>query len=91
MLLVRKPAAVYHCRSCLVFLNGSFSALSLLRIDSLLTDSTRALTSRVLDYISFLPDGMTSLTEILGLKCICVQFLIGFLLFVFIGWILQSV
>ena len=74
MLIVRTPAAVDHCRTFLVFLTGSFSALVLDRIDSLAPESTRALTSRVLDCLSFLPAGMTSLTKIIGLKCLCFSF-----------------
>ena len=70
VLVVRTPAAVDHCRSFLVFLTGSLSALALARIDLLAPESTRALTRRVLDCLSFLPAGMTSLTKIIGLKCI---------------------
>ena len=44
VLVVRTPAAVDHCRSLLVFLTGSLSALALVRIDSLAPESTRALT-----------------------------------------------
>ena len=63
MLVVRIPAAVDHCRSFLVFLTVSLSAEALARIDSLAPESTMALTSRVLDCLSFLPAGMTSLTK----------------------------
>ena len=65
VLVVRTPAAVDHCRSFLVFLTGSLSALVLARIDSLAPESTRALTGRVLDCLYFLPAGMTSLTKII--------------------------
>ena len=78
VLVVRTPAAVDHCRYFLVFLTGSFSALALSRIDSLAPESTRALTSRVLDCLSFLPAGMTSLTKIIGLKCLCFSFFLDF-------------
>ena len=44
-----------HCRSCLVFLTGSLSALALVRIDSLGTELTRYLTSRVLDCLRDVP------------------------------------
>ena len=74
MLVVRTPAAVDHCRSCLVFLAGSLSALALARIDPLAPESTRDLTSRVLDCLYFLPDGLTSLTKVIGLKCTCFSF-----------------
>ena len=76
VLVVRIPAAVDHCRSYLVFLTGSFPALALARIYSLAPESTRALTSRVLDCISFLPAGTTSLKKIIGLKCTCFSFLL---------------
>ena len=88
MLVVRTPAAVDHCRSFLVFLNGSLSDFYLLSIDSLAPESTRALTSLVLDCLSLLPAGMTSLTKIIGLKCtcftllldlVCLSLLVGFL------------
>ena len=69
--VVRTPVAVDHCRSFLVFFTDSLSALALARIDSLAPESTRALTSRVLDCLSFLPAGMTSLTRIIGLKFTC--------------------
>ena len=55
VLVVRIPAAVDHCRSFLLFLTGSLSALALARIDSLSPESTRALTRRVLDCLPFLP------------------------------------
>ena len=58
MLVVRKPAAVDHCRSFLVFLTGSLSALDLAIIDSLAPESTRALISRVLECLYFLTSGM---------------------------------
>ena len=73
-MVVKTPEAVDHCRSFLVFLTGSLSALALARIDSLAPESTRSLTSQVLDYLSFLPAGMTSLTKIIGLKCMCFSF-----------------
>ena len=76
VLMVRTPAAVDHCRYCLVFLTSSLSALALSRIDSLAPESTRALTNQVLDCLSFLPAGMTSLTKIIGLKCTCFSFLL---------------
>ena len=41
VLVVRTPAAVDHCRSCLVFLTDSLSALALARIDSLAPDGRR--------------------------------------------------
>ena len=63
MLVVRIPEAVDHCRSILVFLTGNLSALALARIDSLAPESTRDLTSRVFDCLSFLPAGMTSLKK----------------------------
>ena len=71
VLVVRTPAAVDHCRYFLVFLTVSLSAFALARIDSLAPDSTRALTIRVLDCLSFLTAGITSLTKIIGLKCMC--------------------
>ena len=71
MLVVRTQAAVDHCCYFLVFLNGGLSALALAIIDSLAPESTRDLTSRVLDCLSFLPAGMNSLTKIIGLKCTC--------------------
>ena len=68
-------APVDHCRSWLVCLNGSLSALALVRINSLVPELTRDLTSRVLDCLSFLASEMTSLTNIIGLKCTCFSFL----------------
>ena len=76
LLVVKTPAAVDPCRSCLVFLNGSLSAFDLMRIDSLSTESTRSLTCKVLDCMYFLPSGMTSFTKIIGLKCMCFSFLL---------------
>ena len=76
VLLVRAPAAVYHCPYCLVFFIGSLSDLSLVRIDSLAPESTRALTSRVLECLYLLPAGVTILTKIIGLKCMCLGFLL---------------
>ena len=76
VLEARTPAAVDHCCSCLVFLNVSLSAFTLVRIDSLDPESTRALTSRVLDCLSFLPSWITSLTKIIGLKCMCFSLLL---------------
>ena len=69
VLVVRPPAAVDHCCSCLVFLIGILSAFALVMIDSIAPELPRALTSRVLDCLYFLPTGMTSLTKIIGLKC----------------------
>ena len=68
--------AVDHYRSCLVFLTGSLYDFDLVRIDSLAPESTRDLTSRVLDCLSFLPDVMTSLTKIIVLQCMCFSFLL---------------
>ena len=76
VLVVRTPAAVDHCSSCLVFLTGSLSDLALLRIYSLAPESTSALTSQVLDCLSFLPSVISSLTKIIGLKCTCFSFLL---------------
>ena len=76
VLVVRTPSDVEHCRSCSVFLTGSLSALDLARTDSLAPKSTRALTSRVLDCLSFLPAGMTSLIKIIGQKYTCFSFLL---------------
>ena len=74
VLLVRTPADVDQCRSCLVFLTDSLSVFSLVRIDSLAPESTRSL---------------TSLTKIIGLKCMCFSFLLDLvclsLLVVFFG------
>ena len=74
VLVARIPAAVDHCCYFLVFLTDSLSALALDRIDSLAPESTRYLTSRVLDCLSFSPAGITSLTKIIGLKCTCFSF-----------------
>ena len=74
LLVARTPAAVEHCHYFLVFLTGSLSALDLARIDSLDPDSTKDFTRRVLDCLSFLPAVMTSLTKIIGLKCMCFSF-----------------
>ena len=76
MLVVRTPAAVDHCRYFLVLLTCSLSALALVRIESLDPESTRDLTSRVLEFVLFLPAGMTSLKNIIGLKCTCFGFLL---------------
>ena len=76
VLVVRKPVAVDHCCSCLVLLTGSLPTLAFVRIDSLAPELTRSLTSRVLDCLSFLPAGVTSLTKIIGLKCTCFSFLL---------------
>ena len=76
MLVVRTPSDVDHCSSYLVFLTGSLYDLALTRIDSLAPESTRDLTSRVLECMSFLPAGMTSLTKRIGLKCMCFSFLL---------------
>ena len=65
MLVVRTPAVVDHCRSFLVFLTGSLSALDLARIDSLAPESTRALPRKLWDYLPFLPAGMNNLTKII--------------------------
>ena len=48
VLVVRTSAAVYHCRSCLVFLTSSFYGFASVMIDSLAPELTRALTSQVL-------------------------------------------
>ena len=77
MLVVRISEAVDHCHYFLVFLTGFFSDFYLERIDSLALESTRALTSRVLDCLYCLPAGMTGLTKITGLKCTCLSFLLG--------------
>ena len=77
VLVVRISAAVDHCRSFLVFLTGGLSALALVRIDSLTPESTRDLTIRVLNCLPFLPSGMTSLTKIIGLKCLCFSFFLA--------------
>ena len=74
MLVVKTPADVDYFSSLLVFLTGSLSALALARIYSLALESTRALTRRVLDCMPFLPAGMTSLTKIIRLKCLCFSF-----------------
>ena len=84
VLVVRTPAAVDHCHSCLVFLTDSLSALALARIYSVAPESTRALTSRVLECLSFLPAGMTSLTKIIGLKCTCFSFLLDLVCLTFL-------
>ena len=91
-MVVRKPAAVDHCHSYVVVLTGSLSALALARIDSLAPELTRALTSRVLYCLSYLSAGMTSFTNIIGVKWICFSFLeyLDCLSF-FIGWILRGV
>ena len=68
--------AVDHYRSCLVLLTGSLYDFDLVRIDSLAPESTRDLTSRVLDCLSFLPAVMTSLTKIIVLQCMCFSFLL---------------
>ena len=71
VLVVRTPAAVDHYHSFLVFLTGSLSALALAKIDSIAPESTRDLTRQVLDCLPFFPAGITSLTKIIGLKCLC--------------------
>ena len=76
VLVVRTLADVEQCHSCLVFLTGSLSSLYLTMIYSLAPESTRALTSRVLDCLSFFPSGMTCLTKRIGLKCTCFSFLL---------------
>ena len=76
VLVVRIPADVDHCCYFYVFLTGSLSDLALARIYSLAPEPTRDLTSRVLDCLSFLTAGMTSLTKIIGLKCTCFSFLL---------------
>ena len=68
--------AVDHCRSCLVLLTGSFSVFALVSIYSLAPESTRALTIRVLDWLSLLPAGIISLKLIIGLKCTCFSLLL---------------
>ena len=74
VLVVRTPAAVDHCRSCLVFLTDYLYTLALARIDSLASELNRDFNSQVLDCFSFLPAGMTSLKNIIGLKCTCFSF-----------------
>ena len=74
VLVVRTPAAVDHCCYFLVFFTCSLSDLALARIDSLAPESTRYLTSLVLDCLPFLPTVMTSFTKIIGLKCVCFSF-----------------
>ena len=76
VLVVSTPEAVDQCCSWLVFLTCSLSAFALERIDSLAPESTRSFCSRVLDCLSFLTSGMTSLTKINGLKCKCFSFLL---------------
>ena len=76
VLVVRKSEAVDHCSSCLVFLNVSLSDFALVRIDSLAPELTRDLTSQVLDCLFFLPAGMSSLTKMIVLKCICFSLLL---------------
>ena len=77
MLVVSTPEVVDHWRSWLVFLTGSLSDFSFVRIDSLVPESTSDLTSWVLECLSFLPSGMTSSTKIIGLKCMCYSFSLG--------------
>ena len=89
VLVVRTPAPVDHCCSCLVFLTGSVSAIGLVRIYSLSTESTRDLTSQVLECLSFLPSGMTSLTKITGQKCTCFSFLLGLVFLTFLVGFLE--
>ena len=84
VLVVRIPAAVDHCRSFLVFLTGILYDLALSRIDSLAPESTRALTSQVLDCLPLLPAGMTSLTKIIGLKCLCFSFFLDLVFLTFL-------
>ena len=74
VLVVSTPAAVDHCHYFLIFLTFSLSALALARIDSLAPESTRDLTRQVLDCLPFLTAGITSLTKIIGLKCLCFSF-----------------
>ena len=74
VLVVRKPAAVDHYRSFLVFLTVILYSLYLARIDSLAPESTRALTRWVLDCLPLLPAGMTGSAKIIGLKCLCFSF-----------------
>ena len=85
VLVVSTPAVVDHCRSFLLSLTGSLSALALVIIDSLATELTRSLTRRVLDCLPFLPAGITSLTKIIGLKCLCFSFFLDFLLTILDG------
>ena len=84
VLVVRTPAAVDYCRSCLVFFIGSFSVFDLVRIDSLAPKLTRAFTSRVLDCLHFLPAVMTSLTKIIVLKGMCFSLLLDFVFLSFL-------
>ena len=76
VLVVRTTADVDHCIYCLVFLTGSLYAFALMMIDSLYPESTRALTSRVLDCLYFFPSRMTILTKIIGLKYMCFNLLL---------------
>ena len=88
VLVVRTSAAVDHCCFYSVFLTERLSDFSLVIIYSLVPESTRDLTSRVLDCLSFLTAELTSLTKIIGLKCtsfsllldvVCLSFLlVGF-------------
>ena len=55
-----------------------------MRIEPLAPESTRDLTSRVLDCLSFLPDVMTRLTKIIGLKCLCFSFSLDLVCFYFL-------
>ena len=89
--MVRIPAVVVHFRSFLVFLTGILSALALARIDSLALESTRALTSQVLDCLSSLPAGMISLKKNNWTEMYMFQFIFGFGLFNHFGWFSQSV
>ena len=76
--LATRGTAVDHCRSCLVFLTGSLSDFALVMIDSISPESNRALTSRDLDCLSFLPYRMTSLTKRVGLNWTYFSFLLDF-------------
>ena len=78
MSVVRTPATVDHCRSFLAFLTGSVSAFVFVIIDSLAPDTTRELTSQVLDCNYFLPAVMNSLTNIIGLKWTCTFYWLDF-------------
>ena len=76
VLVVRTTAALYHCRYCLILLTVSFYGFALVVIDSLSPYYTRAFTSWVLDFLSFFPAGITSLTKTIGLKWTCFSFLL---------------
>ena len=73
------------------FLTGSLSNFALVRIYSLAPDSTRDLTSRVLDCLSFLSAG-EQFEKGNWTEMYMFQFFIGFVLFIlFISWLQKSV